>query len=327
MQPHYASLWCAHPHIRPGEALSSWLHRSAFANGLTNHCYARRVLPDLAVWNRDIDRLADVALLEQAASATGEEPARLREATLRSFEGKVFGRHSLNGWLPWVMPIGVFHRLRLHHGHQFCAACLADQPIAKLTWRLAWQLYCPTHRIRLRDGCPHCDAPFAFHRVSLAIDGRVPCHICGYNLAKPALSLPRHSRAWNLQRTLGRALASEEITVGPFQVSALEYSLGLRILARGITNRTHLSGLIDTMPRNIRMSTCRPSQIPAQPFEYWRLSARELGLEILARVAEDWPDQFVWRCRRSGLYRCRFDSNQGTRHPEWVESGLRLIER
>lgn len=320
---HVRSQWCAHPRIKRGEILSSWLHRCAWQNGLTNHCFARRVFGHRQVWTRDIDRNADRDILVLAADSLRSRPERLREATLHAYVGAAFTSLGSNGWMPWAMPIGVYHRTRLHHGSSFCPQCLQEEPCALLAWRMAWSVHCPRHEIPLRDACQRCGAPFVFHRISLAVPGRLPCPNCGHNFASVTdAARPVTMRARDLQRSITAACSAGVRCVGGQPITAAEYLEGLRYLIRGLYPKAHWQGLADGLPGSVwrsRLLHRAPSQ---SPFEHWRVEDRARTLDLLSIVLADWPAQLLRAARRGRVYRVRFGSDVA---PAWVEAALDKI--
>lgn len=314
------SHWCAHPKIKRGEILSSWLHRCAWQNGLTDHCFARRVFGQRQVWTRDIDRNADRDILVLAADSLRSRPERLREATLRAYEGAAFKSLSSNGWVPWVMPIGVYHRTRVHHGSSFCPQCLQEDRCALLAWRMAWLVHCPRHEIPLLDACQRCGAPFVFHRISLAMPGRLPCPHCGHNFTSVIEGgRPVTMRARDLQRSITAACSSGVRRVGGQQVSAVDYLAGLRYLIRGLYSKSHSRGLADGLPGSVWRSRLLHKAPSQSPFEHWRVENRAQTLDLLSMVVAAWPTQLLLAARRGRVYRIRFGSDPA---PGWVEAVL-----
>lgn len=318
--PVRASLWCAHPRMKPGEAFSSWLHRSAYANGMADHTYCRHVFGNKAVWNRDVDHLADVDMLAAAARSTGERSDRLAKSTLRAYQGVLFDQLDVGGHFPWVLSLGIYHRMRKRHGQQFCPQCLSQGPAwMRLRWRLAWSVCCPDHGCYLRDACPHCDAPLIFHRLSLSTPGRLPCHACSANLASVSGTNPANQRTLRFERRLGRALAGDPYQLPGVRIEARALFEGLRVLARGVFCKQRLAGLEDTLP------SCRRRLRPVRPpmnIEHWRLPARIFTLDVLRRAVADWPSTFIEQARHARIYRARFEGRRGEILPEWVSAGL-----
>lgn len=320
-----ASLWCAHPRMKTGESFSSWLHRSAFANGMADHTYCRHLFGPRAVWNRDVDHLAGESMLSIAAMALMEDYGTLFSGTLRALEGILFDNIDHGGHFPWVLSLGVYHRTRRRHGQQFCALCLREGDAwLRLHWRLAWFVCCPQHHCLLRDACPRCDAPLVFHRMSLAVPGRLACHRCGANVLGGDFERPVSRRVLRFQQRMTRALGQRETRIGKERVDAHEYFKGLRVLVRGIYPKRHWTGLKDALP--ISSKQCAPPK-PTMMIEHWRHPARTFAVDVLAQSLDCWPEGFVGKCMRAGIYRARFEPQGRQLHPHWLETALRRIER
>ncbi|TLX22484.1 TniQ family protein [Thermomonas fusca] len=314
--------WCAHPRLHRGEILSSWLHRYAWCNGLSGHSFARHVFGEQPVWTRDIDRSADGGLLSCASAILGEPLSRLRGATIRRYEGRAFASCTTNGWLPWLAPVGVYHRTRRHHGSAFCAQCLQERACARLHWRMAWNVHCSRHEVALQDACPRCDAPFVFHRISLAVHGRLACPVCGHNFANYVRSAPVPMRARALQLALTAACQRGCRVLDGETISALEYVGGIRWLLGGLYGKSTWCGIADALPPRLRGGVpCRaPSRLP---FEYWRIHERAKALALLATAVEDWPARLLAACRRGPVYQARFGRLE--RAPDWVVRTLAQV--
>lgn len=184
-------LWPAHPKPLPDELLSSWIIRTARANGLKLQTFCERVFgKQYQLWNRDIDRSAPEWLLQSMARHTGTPIERVRQTTLRIYEGRLYPKFHPSGQLRWVLSAGMYHRKRYLFGIQFCPQCLAEdkEPYFRTYWRVAVLTFCPMHALALLDRCPTCGGPIAFHRRELGrpeVTEAGPlciCHACGFDL-------------------------------------------------------------------------------------------------------------------------------------------------
>mgnify|MGYP001042114108 CR=1 FL=1 len=318
--------WCAHPRLAPDEPLSSWLHRYAWANSLSNHTFATRVFGPHVVWPRDLDRSISATLLRLASEVLEQPIERLERATLRRFEGTVFPVLRPNGWHPWLMPVGIYHRLHRHHGEMLCPFCLAEERPPRLSWRLAFSVACNRHRCRLLDACPTCDAPLAFHRLALHA-GQRKCAHCGANLASRSEPKPLCQRAQNFQRRCYRASQGLDIALGAHFVTGKDFLEGTRYLLRGLYGNGRLNGLTQArMSMQRRAAFQGPVTGHRPPFEHWRLSLRMAVLSDLERYLEDWPETFIRDADRAHVYRCRFDSRCRLISPAWLAQAISSVE-
>ena len=317
-------VWCAHPRLRCGELFSWWLHRAAWANGVSNHTFVTHLIGGQAIWPRDVDRSITDAAIEACAVSLGVTADRLTRGTLRRYEGTLFPKLTLNGWLPWVTPVGVFHRTQRHHGQAYCSSCLKENRPILLAGRTAMEIACARHRLPLWDGCPHCDAPVTFSRITLGKPGRYSCPACGHNLAN-APARPLSNRALAFQRRCHKALRAGTARVGSECVTVTGFFIGARSLLRGLYGRGRLSGLTDAT-RAKRLRWPSPEPPPDLPFEHWRITHRTRALVALESYFTTWPDHFIADALWAHVYRCRFDSRRRLSEPAWLAKVMDTVE-
>jgi len=205
-----APLWPIHLKPLPDELLSCWLVRLAHGHGLKVQTFCNLIFGNkLQVWNRDIDRLAPAWLVDELAVKTGTPREVAYAATLRTYEGRVYGSFKASGALQWIQTLKMYHRKRTGYGLQFCGQCLGEKPFPyfRKHWRLSFMTICPKHQTMLHDRCPQCGTSVAFHRIdmefaSLLTDQAMAlCHLCRFNLcdapAIPITSYESHSSHWH----------------------------------------------------------------------------------------------------------------------------------
>ncbi|CAN8139510.1 TniQ family protein [uncultured Thiomicrorhabdus sp.] len=198
-------LWPVHPHPDQDELLSSWLVRIAHANGekvqsFCNHEFGSKH----QIWNRDIDRLAPEWLLTKLSEKTATPIERVRQTTLKRYEGVLFDHSSLSGIEKWINPLRIYHRTRKSHGLQFCPECLKEdkESYFRTHWRIAFYTFCPKHNVMMHDRCPCCGEPVVFQRIELGKGNEETaqdkplsiCFHCGFDLAD---SKPERAIFWN----------------------------------------------------------------------------------------------------------------------------------
>lgn len=312
--------WVAHPHMRRGEALSSWLARYAWANGLSPHSFTRTTFGEVAVWNRDIDRTATEEMLRAAGRLPGATPVQLAASVMRGYAGKVFDFEFIGApYIPWITPAGIYHRIRRHHGTAYCPRCLRDCSYARLDWRLAWMVHCPRHERPLLDACPRCDAPFVFHRMAAEAHGALLCINCGYDMTRNTPCRPVTMGARQLQRALTCCAAGHPRTMGNSTLTALEFATGVRTLAKGLFPNAQLEGLVGGLRSSLRAHLDRPVSGLQGPLEFWRIEDRAVALAYLAEVLKDWPETIL-RCL--GVARVCPSRFADKRMPSWVAEVL-----
>lgn len=274
-----------------------------------------RMMAGEPFWPRDVDRFASLDTLDVIADHLDVDSRMLVGATLHRYEGTLFPRLTLSGWLPWVMPVGVFHRTHRHRGHAFCPRCLGEGRPLRISGRIAFEVACTRHQCALLDACPYCDAPITFSRMSLAQTGRYRCAVCGGNLAA-ALSRPLNALAKAFEHRCHRVLRQGMTPLAGEMIPTSTYFAGTRVLLRGLYPRARLNGVTDSaVRRSLRWP--RDQARPTTPFEHWRLADRMRALGALEHYLHDWPDAFLQDAARSRAYRCRFDDGR-IPPPAWV---------
>jgi len=272
-----------------GEILSSYLARSADAHGLSPYRFFAFFLPNIPIWNRDIDRSASDPLLAQIAAHSGLTVEQLSSMTLRkaeaSFKGESRGG-SLCGISPWINSLGIFHRDRRRHGMQYCAECLKVDRAFKREWRLSFVTVCPIHESPLADCCTHCDAPVMFHRNDTFGPN---CRECGRSFAgHGSTGIPKREfdQRQMLQAFCLDAIETGKVDVAGQVVPASEFFRGLAIVLR----------LIKYKLRSEPASRPTPSVVKdcprAQP-ELLRIEGRAKLCLMLAYLLEDWPSRLL----------------------------------
>ncbi|WP_080931391.1 TniQ family protein [Xanthomonas arboricola] len=315
--------WCAHPRIHEGESFSSWLHRSAQANGVGDHSFCRQALGERASWNRDIDRFADTPMLLSAAQAMGEQAERLHNSVIASVEGRMFTEHRSRGELTWVLPVGMRNRKRRAFGQQYCPECLSDsEPWLRLKWRFAWMTVCTIHHVALHDACSRCGSPILLHRMSSHPKRGLLCSHCGERLAGTGQRATQ--RQVRFQRRLERAVDARWMMWCGVPHRPLEIFTGLRALTRGLYTNSRGVGLVELMPRALYRA--KPLRA-GLGIEHWRIEQRSYAMEVLRHVLMDWPNAFLRQAREHRLYRGRFDADTRSPQPAWLEAVLQTLER
>ena len=154
----------------PGELLSSWLHRLAYANGIPPHYFGTLLGAPGENWSARLDRALPDRILQFLREHTGipvediaaltiaPDPLAVLRLPLRASPQQSCAPRRQVTWL------------------QFCPACLTEDetPYFRRGWSLATRVSCFHHGCRLRDRCPSCGgglAPFSQKRL-------VPHQIC-----------------------------------------------------------------------------------------------------------------------------------------------------
>ena len=183
--------WPARPRPDRDELLSSWLQKLSSENGQKLQAFCDCEFgSQRQLWNRDIDRLAPVWLLNALSRKTGLARSIVANTTFRPYTGILFRNRRVRGQLRWILPLQIYHRKRRGYGLQYCAQCLAEdrEPYFRRRWRVAYCTFCPGHATLLNDRCFRCGSPVAFHRrelgkpLLLSAGPMSICHQCGFDL-------------------------------------------------------------------------------------------------------------------------------------------------
>ena len=274
------------------ELLTSWLHRMAIANGYVDHSFCREMFDRKPIWTRDADRHFPLDQLPTLERWTGVPVAQLESMMLGTAVTKMSEADQRSGIAPWVLPLGVYHRVRRAFGVQFCPACLREEPAyVRIGWRLAWVTSCSRHRCELHDQCPDCGAPFMFHRTRPWLFGAIPCARCGFDLSMAEVVRVNDA---TLQVALEEGLAKGWVWLAREPVYSVAAFTGLRELARALTARRTESlrlqlGMDCVFPRRTQL-------------ERLCVGDRRLVMRALSALLQRWPDNLLEGLAASGMH-------------------------
>lgn len=198
--------------LRPkkDELLSSWLIRSSIALGDEPSGLSSTIWSDWRPWTIDLDRSVDSARLSVLVELTGISLAELESMTLRSTIERISNKKTLNpkkSW-DWVIPTGNRNRTRIN-GLHFCPLCLKEAPVYfRKSWRLAWNVGCERHQIRLLSNCPNCNTVVSPHLATYKSCELGKCKSCDFDLTRSSSNL-LHSDAMWLQCLMNESLGGK----------------------------------------------------------------------------------------------------------------------
>lgn len=324
------------PRPQPDELLTSWLVRLAWANARKLHPFCRDLFGGRSHhWYRDLDVSCSAGDLGRIATATGVPPARVEEATFRTFEGVVFEQLHARGPTPWVMRMRHVGRARLAHGQQMCWRCLRDDasPYFRRHWRLAFSVVCRRHDVLLSDACLQCSAPISYHEGDYGLI-EVPrecsittCKHCGFDQRRGdhRHRSPIDPAVVDLQARI-EEMVEQGYSLrlpGGTSYAALAFAGMQRILRVLAANgrvgrlREHLLRQRGELALNI------PGQTNGMQFWHLRLADRYGLLHQLAELLEDWPRVFVDSCRAARLSYSYIHPTSDPL-PYWLHQPIRL---
>jgi len=292
LQSKQRQFWPVHPHPLPDELLSSWLIRLAHGNGLkVQSFYGGWLGRSIALWNRDIDRLAPPDLIETLSESTGIDSATLASHSIRSLAGIISEDVPVGGHTDWLMPLQVYHRTRNGFGLMFCRSCLRQdrEPYFRRRWRLACITCCTLHGQLLLDRCTNCQSPVQPHRADMVrrrgLADQVAmtrCAHCSVDLRRGALPPDAPSRLIKFQRRLEGALQRGHIEFAGYSaLHSVLFFAGLRAVAKGLLALRKEAGGV---------------KVTSAGLESLALADRVRLFIDLAEVLDAWPTNFLSRC-------------------------------
>lgn len=160
------------------ETLSSWLVRTAQMN--YTHLYALFSHSDYkrSIYKNDLDLIPfSSGFYRWLSNVTGVSIGRIRNMSLRTYEGFVQEKVSLHPKQPWIITMGQSKV----HGYRFCSECLKEHAYFRKEWRLLFVNICPYHHIYLSNNCDACMAPIVPQLIN-EHNTIVSCYRCGHDL-------------------------------------------------------------------------------------------------------------------------------------------------
>lgn len=261
--------------------------RIAHGNGYKIHdFYAEFFGRERQIWTRDIDHHAPAWLIEALSERTGQTTERIRATTLRAYESYAFETFNETGSTRWIMPVGVYHRIRRVPGQQFCPLCLNedDIPYLRRAWRLSLVAACSCHSILLQDRCAACGKPVVAHRADTAARrnsrGRLGLHRCVFcraDLAAPVVGVEWRENA--VQQAIEKTLHRGFTMMDGRPVHSVAFFDGLKTLIRGLARVSPLgmSQAFDRSPAPNRLARlCDAFEL----LNNWPEAFREFGRRI-----------------------------------------------
>ena len=178
------------PH--PDEIFSSWLVRLSYAHYLKAHTFSKHVFNSVSIWNRDIDRKFSDEKIKMITQRTNTTFKEVSDCFLASYEGRLFLECKLKTNSKWILPLGIYHRIRKKNGFMFCPLCLkhdGQDPYYRKSWRISLNIVCTHCKSYLQDCCPKCKMPVIFYRLDLGDKRNTPdkkislCFNCKFDLS------------------------------------------------------------------------------------------------------------------------------------------------
>lgn len=291
--------------IQKDELFSSWLVRLAHDHYLKSHIFCKLVFPNIAVWNRDIDRNANDEIINIIASRVLNSKIEILNSLLVSYEGVLFERHNKLGLTRWILPLGICHRKRTRNGLLFCPNCLANDenyPYFRKKWRLSFSVVCPDCNYQLIDCCPQCFSPIVFFRTGLGnkdnniIRPITNCYNCDFDL-RNSKKTKASDELVNMQLYLYDVLNSKDgYFLYPFQYFNVLYQLTKIINGEKIFSKNIRDDLFSLTSMQYN------SDSKGIPFDFLNLQQRIPILYYSYWLLKEWPQRFVLFSKQHHLW-------------------------
>lgn len=281
-----ATGWAIPVELLPDELFSSWLVRTALANGCDPLTFTGLIWPKWRVWTGDVDRQPPAERLS-VISKMGNIPVEaLAASTLSPLVRRAFGElpRKESAW-PWILTIGARNRRR-SGGLQYCPICLKDaKPYFRLQWRLAWHTGCDRHGCRLEDRCPACGAPIEPHRLSVKSGSIVHCATCRSPLSN-AETAPFSELALKFQSEADAVATSGKAWFDGIEVKASDWFALARFYA-GLVRRMSRqeTAWVVSVGHSLGIQDTDALSDPA-PLELLRTSDRAILLDGVSRLLD-----------------------------------------
>lgn len=285
-------------------------------------------------WARDIDRSANDGFLKTLSERTGSTVQELKAGMISAYEGVLFERHNAQGNTPWVLPLGIYHRMRRSYGMQFCPECLFfdSDPYFRRKWRLSLATICDMHNCLLHDRCPNCEAPVIYYRNDLghrrgwSLTDHTLCWRCGFDLRRaPVLAADwldarTHVALWSLLTFVDCGLGI-----------AGSHNMGYSHLLLSVLHRmcemlvsSSMQHGFDRLQRLVSGETgvALPAHVVRKSFEQLAINDRHRVLISALWLLMDWPDRFVRICRSARITRSHIVAELES-IPYWFDTEVR----
>ena len=194
------------PKVFKDESLSSWLIRSSIANGSDPRSFYLALWDKYKIWNKDLDKHISKQQAISLARMTALSPKEIINLTLEPYLQKIIDKplSPLGLWY-FLIPRGK-RGLSQTNGMHFCSKCLSDSvPYLKKQWRLAWNVGCPIHKIKLLNKCQICSVIFSPQLLTYDAPKIYLCTSCGFDL-RDSMITPVNPKALKFQEKLNNAI-------------------------------------------------------------------------------------------------------------------------
>ncbi len=298
------SAWSIRVPLLPDESISSWLTRSAIAQGCDPLVLTGALWPKWRIWTTDPDRGIEPNRLRVLARASGISADEFSCVSLRPVIEAVAGRQLVDrsAW-PWLLALGSRNLKRLG-GIQYCQACLAEDrtPYFRAQWRLTWHVCCSKHGLWLSDRCPFCGAPVEPHRLEAHDGSLATCATCKATLGRSCADMAQPVAA-ALQQAADSAVKVKHASYGDRLLPASDWFKLIRhfvVLIRRAS--AHPSSGLGRAMRLLSVDLNAVGAVsPGLPVELLSVAERALLMQGAWQVLNAGEHQLMQVARDTGL--------------------------
>lgn len=311
--------WPVRPKPFEDETISSWFLRIIKANigDQPIHRFCRIEFgPNVSIWTRDTDRNISKEVLEILSKKSGVQIHTIENMLLGSYQGTVFEKHNPKGASKWILPIGVYHRIRNRFGQQWCPLCLATDPIPyyRRQWRMAFSSCCLKHGRLLRDRCYYCASPCMPHRGNF-----LDCSKCKRSLLNQyqskAESVAMQAEYILYKRSLdGLTTLDHKTYINPI----VYFDIWHRLL--GVMHSSKRAPELRRQVSKLRggIEILETAQKTDNLFEYLGPRDRHSLIGLTSNIITGWPFMLVGLCAESRVWSsCILKDMNPVRHELW----------
>lgn len=159
------NIWAHYIPPYSDELFTSWFFRLAQAHHVKSHSFGKYYFKNQSFWNRDIDNMPTQYIKDIIYKNTPLDYLSINSLFLTSYDSYLYEDHNPYGKTQGILPLGIMHRKRKNNGLIFCPLCIKEHPYFRKSWRLFISYVCCDCKVLLRDSCPVCEEPVAFHRL------------------------------------------------------------------------------------------------------------------------------------------------------------------
>lgn len=244
------------------ELLSSWLARIARDHKTLTTSFTNMHFPEYRkniIWQRDLDIWASDALLQRLCDKSHVSVDRLKDTTLRSYEGKLVTKIDGKTRTPFIGCLGNYCHIKRNGGLRFCPHCLKEDsiPYFRKYWRLSFYTACLKHHTFMLDRCPQCESALT---LSKTFDGKdfTHCYKCGYDLkTAPTENVPSEPYGVKSIEKLMDILNGDEeaLSETPF-TNSVDFFKEAQKINRKVYRKWRLQGVFDyEIPQGMSFQT------------------------------------------------------------------------